>query len=170
MVTFSKIYKKINFVNKGVKNLLDLDKKQKLFIKNAGIKLFKANKKKNENTTNFCFYRVCQDGLMYLLPFMHKRIILVNEIFFKEILRKKDIKHEDITDEDLKGYLKEIGNGCVVLVNAKQISNKNKKEDENYNNYLKNNFIDAICCHNAETRIILMVNTLFIFFKFNVCS
>lgn len=27
-----------------------------------------------------------------------------------------------------------------------------------YNNYLKNNFVDAICCHNATTRITTMIN------------
>ena len=158
LVTFSKICKKINFVSKGVKNLLDLDKKQKLFIQNAGVKLFKANKQKDENATNFCLYRVCQDGLMYLLPFMHKRIFFVDENFFKEILKKKDIKHDDITDEELKKNLKEIGNGCVVLVNVKQKPKDNEKEGNNYDKYIKNNFIDAICCHNAATRITTMVN------------
>lgn len=81
--------------------MLKLDKDQKLNIENAGVKLFKANKQKNENA-EFCLYRVCQDGLMYLLPFMHKRIYFVEEKFFIEILSKKEIKHEDLSDEDLK--------------------------------------------------------------------
>jgi len=120
LVTFSKICKKINFVSKGVRNLLQSDKKQKLFIQNAGVKLFKANKQKDENAINFCLYRACQDGLMYLLPFMHKRIFFIDEKFFVEILKKKEIKHDDIADDELKKNLKEVGNGCVVLVNAKK--------------------------------------------------
>ena len=163
LVTFSNICKKINFASLGVANLLKLDKDQKLNIENAGVKLFKANKQKNENAA-FCLYRVCQDGLMYLLPFMHKRIYFVEEKFFIEILSKKEIKHEDISDEDLKNKLKEDKPGCIVIVNVKNKPKENeiKFETENekmeYNNYLKNNFVDAICCHNATTRITTMIN------------
>ena len=160
LVTFSKICKKINFVSRGVMNLLRLDKKQKLFVQNAGVKLFKANKQKDENAINFCLYRVCQDGLMYLLPFMHKRIFCINEKFFVDILKKKEIKHDDIDEEEkeLKIKLKEIGPGCVVLVNTKNRQKENEKEGTNYDKYIKENFIDAICCHNANTRITTMIN------------
>ena len=159
LVTFSKICKKINFVSRGVMNLLRLDKKQKLFVQNAGVKLFKANKQKDENAINFCLYRVCQDGLMYLLPFMHKRIFCIKEKFFVDILKKKEIKHDDIDgEEDLKIKLKEIGPGCVVLVNTKNKQKDNEKEGPNYEKYIKDNFIDAICCHNANTRITTMIN------------
>ena len=159
LVTFSKICKKINFVSRGVMNLLRLDKKQKLFVQNAGVKLFKANKQKDENAINFCLYRVCQDGLMYLLPFMHKRIFCIKEKFFVDILKKKEIKHDDIDgEEDLKIKLKEIGSGCVVLVNTKNKQKDNEKEGPNYEKYIKDNFIDAICCHNANTRITTMIN------------
>ena len=164
LVTFSDICKKINFTSKGVVNLLKLDKEQKLKIENAGVKLFKANKQKNENVIDFCLYRVCQDGLMYLLPFMHKRIYYVDEEFFVEILRKKEIKHDDINDEKLKIKLKEDKPGSIVLVNVKckpkenEIKWGNEKEKEEYNNYLRKNYIDAICCHNAISRITTMIN------------
>ena len=159
LATFSKICKKINFISRGVMNLLKLDKNKKLFIQNAGVKLFKANKQKDENAVNFCLYRVCQDGLMYLLPFMHKRIFFVNEKIFVNVLKKKEIKHEDIIeDEELKNKLNEIGTGCVVLVNVKNKPNENQIIGKEYEEYLKNNFIDAICCHNATTRITTMIN------------
>ena len=159
LVTFSKICKKINFVSRGVMNLLRLDKQQKLFVQNAGVKLFKANKQKDENAINFCLYRVCQDGLMYLLPFMHKRIFCIKEKLFVDILKKKEIKHDDIDgEEELKIKLKEIGPGCVVLVNTKNKQKDNEKEGPNYEKYIKDNFIDAICCHNANTRITTMIN------------
>ena len=164
LVTFSNICKKINFASKGVIDLLKLDKENKLKVENAGVKLFKANKQKDENATNFCLYRVCQDGLMYLLPFMHKRIYFVDEKFFIEVLSKKEIKHDDIKDEELKLKLKEDKSGCIVLVNVKSKPNKNElkyeneKEREEYNNYLKKNYIDAFCCHNANTRITTMIN------------
>ena len=158
LVTFSKICKKINFVSMGVKNLLQLDKQQKLFIQNAGVKLFKANKQKDENAVNFCLYRVCQDGLMYLLPFMHKRIYFVNEEFFVEILKKKEIRHDDISNEEIKNKLKEVGPGCIIIVNVKNKPKENDLESKNYEQYIKNNFIDAFCCHNATTRITTMIN------------
>ena len=139
-------------------NLLNLDKNQKLFVQNAGVKLFKANNQKDENAINFCLYRICQDGLMYLLPFMHKRIFYINEKLFVEILQKKEIKHDDIIDDELKNKLKEIGPGCIVLVNVKNKQNKNEKEGEVYDKYLQNNFRDAYCCHNANTRLTIMIN------------
>jgi len=158
LVTFSKICKKINFVSKGVMDLLRLDKKQKLFIQNAGVKLFKMNKQKDENAVNFCLYRVCQDGLMYLLPFMHKRIFYIKQKLFVDILKMKEIKHDDIEDKELKKNLKEIGAGCIVLVNVKNKPNDNEKEGLNYDKYIKDNFIDAFCCHNANTRLTTMIN------------
>ena len=164
LVTFSDICKKINFASLGVINLLKLDKDKKLVIENAGVKLFKANKQKDENAINFCLYRICQDGLLYLLPFMHKRIFFVKEKFFIEILSKREIKHEDIIDEELKKELKELKPGCIVLVNVKEKPKENElkydniKEKEEYNNYLKKNYIDAFCCHNAVTRITTMIN------------
>ena len=95
---------------------------------------------------------------MYLLPFMHKRIFYVKEKLFVDILKKKEIKHDDIEDEELKKNLKEIGAGCVVLVNVKNKPSDNEKEGINYDKYIKDNFIDAICCHNANTRLTTMIN------------
>ena len=164
LVTFSDICKKINFASKGVVNLLKLDVNQKLKIENAGVKLFKANKQKNEKAIDFCLYRICQDGLMYLLPFIHRRIYYVGEKLFKEILDKKEIKHDDISDEEIKIKLKEEKPGSIVVVNVKckpkenELKWGNEKENEEYNNYLRNNYIDAICCHNAVSRITTMIN------------
>ena len=164
LVTFSSIAKKINFASKGVVDLLKKDKNNKLVIENAGVKLFKANKQKDEKIVDFCLYRVCQDGLMYLLPFMHKRIFYVCENFFKEMLTKKEIVHGEISDEDLKNKIKNEKPGCIVLVNVKEkpkindVKCENEKDFEVYNEYLQKNYIDAICCHNAVTRITTMIN------------
>ena len=145
-------------------NLLEIDKEPKLSIEIAGIKLFKANKQKNENLTDFCLYRVCQDGLMCLLPFTHKRIYFVEEKLFVEILRKKEIKHDDLCDEDLKNKLKEEKPGSIVIVNVKckpkenELKWGNDKEKEEYNNYSRKNYIDAFCGHNPVSRIPTMIN------------
>ena len=58
--------------------------------------------KKMKMLIGFCLSRICQDGLIYLLPFMHKRNYYVNEKFFIEILSKKEIKYDEISDEELK--------------------------------------------------------------------
>ena len=164
LVTFSNICKKINFASKGVANLLELDKDHKLSIENAGVKLFKANKQKDENAVDFCLYRICQDGLMYLLPFMHKRIYFVEEKFFVQLLKEKEIKHDEIIDEELKVKLKGEKPGCIILVHVKckpkenEFKWGNEKEKEEYNNYLRKNYIDAFCGHNAVSRITTMIN------------
>ena len=76
-------------------------------------------------------YRVCQDGLMYLLPFMHKRIYFVDEELFINILSKKEIKHDDINDEQFKKKLKEDKPGNIVVVNVKCKPNENELKWEN---------------------------------------
>ena len=82
LTTQSTVAKKICFVSKGVCDLLKADKRHQLKLQNAGVKLFKRNKAKADDE-NYCLYRICQDGLMYALPFMHKKVHYVDTEFFK---------------------------------------------------------------------------------------
>lgn len=154
LTTQSTVAKKICFVSKGVCELLKADKRNQLKLQNAGVKLFKRNKAKSDDD-NYCLYRICQDGLMYALPFMHKKIHYVNTDFFKEILTTKDIIHDKIKNEKLRNEFKKTSHGCVVLINVKTIP----ENPENVSNeFLKENFIDAICCYNSFTRLTTMIN------------
>lgn len=92
LITHSEKEKKINFVSTGVYNFLKSDKRNNLNIINCGVKMFefiKLNDIKHEDT--HCRYRVCQDGMLYLIPFMRKRVFFCNINFFVKILQKKEV-------------------------------------------------------------------------------
>ena len=154
LITFSDLGKKINFISKGVCDLLKGDKRNQLDLQNAGVKLFKKNKQKGDSD-DFCHYRICQDGLMYLIPYMHKRLFYVDKEVFVEILTKKELNYNDIKDENLKNSLKEAKAGCVIFVHVKK---KPESIDKADNKYLVENFIDAICCFNANIKVTTMIN------------
>lgn len=154
LISFSDQGKKINFISKGVYDLLKGDKRNQLDLQNAGVKLFKKNKQKGDSQ-DFCHFRICQDGLMYLIPYMHKRLFYVDKETFVEILTKKELIFDNIKDEDLKTSLKETTPGCVIFVHVKE-KPKNKNSTDNI--YLKENFIDAICCFNANVKVTTMIN------------
>lgn len=59
----------------------------------CGIRLFSFNKfKSGENSENYCKYRVCQDGLNYLIPYITKRVFYVENEFLIKLLKNKDIR------------------------------------------------------------------------------
>lgn len=154
LVTQSESAKKINFVSKGVSELLKADKRNQMKLQNAGVKLFKKNKSKS-NEIDYCLYRICQDGLMYALPYMHKRVYFITTDTFVQILKTKEVIHDEVIDIDLRRVVKETKPGCIVVINVKQ---KPKEDEYNDNHYLKENFIDAMCCYNANTRLTTMTN------------
>ena len=160
LVTFSNNNKKINFISKGVCDLLKSDNKNKVLkLQNAGVKMFNKEKIKNENNKNnndYCKYRICQDGLMYILPFIHKNIFYFNEELFIKLLKNGEILKEEINNESIKNIINNKAHfGCIIIVNSKKLP-------ENYenieHNFLKENFIDAICCFNAQIKITTMIN------------
>ena len=92
LVTQSTKDKKINFVSKGVLNLLRADKRNQMNLIACGIKLFSYNKfKGNDHSENYCKYRICQDGLNYLIPYMTKRIFYTDNSFIIKLLKLKEI-------------------------------------------------------------------------------
>jgi len=123
LVTYSIIFKKINFISKGVLNFLDNDVRNHLNLISCGVKLFSCNKlKKIENQDFHCKYRICQDGVMYLLPYMTKRIVYCEEKFLIRILKEVDIIHSSIENEEFKKELCDIKSGCIVLIAVKKKS------------------------------------------------
>ena len=92
LITKSETEKKINYISTGVYNFLKTDKRNNLTIINCGVKIFGFNKLKNlKNEETHCKYRVCQDGLLYLLPFMKKRLLFCNTNFLIKILKQTDV-------------------------------------------------------------------------------
>ena len=86
---------------------------------------------------------------------MHKRLFYVDKEIFVEILTKKELNYNEIKDEQLKNSLKETKPGCVIFVH---VTKKPDNIDKVDNNYLIENFIDAICCFNANVKVTTMIN------------
>lgn len=160
LVTHSKISKKINFVSKGVAHLIASDTRNKLKLINQGVKLFVHNKKKNlDNNPDYCEYRICQDGLMYAIPFMTRRVFFCQEPTFVKLLKEAEIKLEDLPDQELRVQLSSASSGCIVLICV-----KNKPdfqlgyEEKYYIPYLKENYVESLCCYTSAVRITSMIN------------
>ena len=158
LVTHSKISKRINFVSKGVAWLLESDKRNQLKLVNVGVKLFSFNKKKMlvENE-QYCKYRICQDGLIYAIPFMTKRVFFTLEETFVKLLKESEVKNEDLPDQELRKQLAGVKSGCVVLILVKE-KPQCRFEEEKYILYLKENYIDSLCCYTSAVRVTSMVN------------
>jgi 16S rRNA C967 or C1407 C5-methylase (RsmB/RsmF family) len=163
LVTQSKISKKISFISRGVRELLINDWRNQLKVINVGVKLFSGNKKKVEGPEDeHCKYRICQDGLVYILPFMEKRIFFCSLEFFIRMLKQKDIRHDDIKeDSDLYKRLHATKSGCVVLVAVKSkpgIIEDDFTQKESYLPFLKENYLDSMTCYNSAVRISPMIS------------
>ena len=160
--TQSKIYKKLNFISKGLLHLIKSDRRNQLKLINLGVKLFSMNKRKipEEDDTDFCKFRICQDGLIYLLPFMSKRIYFCDDKnLFIKLIKVVDLKKEEIEDIELRNQLNEVKSGCIVLVlvNNKPDSGVKFFSDEYYQ-YLKENYSDAVTCYISAVRLSTMIN------------
>ena len=162
IATQSKIFKRLNFISKGLLHLYRSDRRNQIKLINLGVKVFSLNKRKNpdEENVDYCKYRICQDGLINLLPFMSKRIYFCDDRnIFVKLITKVDIKKEEIDDLDLRNQLDQIKSGCVVIVFVtKKPSNDVKFFSEEYYQYLKENYNDAITCYISAVRLSTMIN------------
>ena len=167
LVTHSKIQKKLNLVSNGLYELLKNDNRNQIKINAVGVKLFTVNKKLHEKdkTEETCNYRVCQDGLMYILPFMRKRIFYVGIDFLKKILKETDYKISEIENKEIRDTVSNMTFGCIVLVIIKNFDGLNLSQkaiyelsSEKYLEFLRNNYLDSITCYNSNYRISTMIN------------
>lgn len=137
-----------SFVSKGVSDYLNSDKNGMLKLVNAGVKLFSKNKRKTNEKDNQCLFRICQDGLMNALPFMHKRVAFTNTECFKQLIAKKDLSTNVLLDENLVSFIENIPTGYIVIVNAKDSNNKVIN---------KENVLDAVCAFSGKNFLNLMI-------------
>ena len=105
--------KKILLISEAIRKILDFDTKQVLNKINLGVKAFARNKE--GFSKNFCRYRICQDSIVALFPFISKRKIKCQLADFKFILEKKNLRHDEIKNEELRQELKDMNEGSVVL-------------------------------------------------------
>lgn len=175
LVTHSKTQKKINLVSAGLHDLLKADNRNQIKILAVGVKLFTVNKRvpgvneevkvENNSESVDCNYRICQDGLMFIIPFLRKRIFYVNLDFFKKILKDTDYKYMDIKDDEIRNTIKKMSYGCVIIICLKNFEelkmtqkNINELEHSKYMELLRENYLDSITCYNSQYRMSTMIN------------
>ena len=102
--------KKIIFVNESLSKFLD-DTKGLQNLVNIGVTVFQKNKSKIGGSAE-CIYRIVQDGIKSLVPYMTKRSFVTSNLeTFKKLIMRKYNKIEDLSDLDLG----DLSGGCFVV-------------------------------------------------------
>ena len=122
--TYSKTMNKLIIVNKGLSDLLYADQSMQLNFVSAGAEAFIRNSSKNSSGTEW-IYRISQDGVYHIYPFMTKRIIKVDIDIFLSILNTNKLLIEEIWDSEFKNKIKSLSQGWFVIIT--QIA-ENKEE------------------------------------------
>ena len=136
LVTLSDKPKKLNFISKGVKNLLDLGGRSVLTIVNLGVKMFELDKMtKNDGR----LFRVCQDGIRVLLPFMSKLKYFTDLETFKFILEKETVDYRDIPDKKLVEDIEKSEDNLVVCYDDGKV-------------------VEPLCCRKRNYALIMMIS------------
>ncbi len=92
--------------------MLQADTKNQLRVVHAGVKVFEKNPSKN----GIFEYRLRQEGVPFLLPYMTKRVVKMNMVDFTTLLHKGALLMDNLTNEQAKTELKEMVGGCVLLL------------------------------------------------------
>ena len=91
------------------------DDEHKLNIQHIGTTLMIRNQSRNSSNAE-CIYRIIQDGLRYLVPFMNKRIIRTScEKAFKQILMNHYHDLDDIIDKQMLNEIDKLTPGCFII-------------------------------------------------------
>lgn len=97
--------KKLTYINAGCKELLLMDFKEQLKVVNGGVKVFERQEKKG-NLLNTC-YRISQEGLPLLLPFIGKQRFQPTLEEFVKIITDRNVA----LSEDSKVHITRNGGG-----------------------------------------------------------
>jgi hypothetical protein len=80
-----------------------------------GVALFHRNSSKY-STNSECIFRISQDGLLNLLPYMTKRLVYARTMAqFKYFLMHKNIEVDTIDGDDLRKEIDDMTTGCFIL-------------------------------------------------------
>jgi 16S rRNA C967 or C1407 C5-methylase (RsmB/RsmF family) len=107
--------KVIYYVGRPVKQLFDLGIQKRLTIVNTGLKGFMRN---NRNVADCAVtYRVCQEGVHFLVPFMSKRKYVVGIQDFRTcLLGEGKTIHLSKFSDALRDKLKDLSTGSFVVI------------------------------------------------------
>jgi hypothetical protein len=107
---------KLFFISRELSNFLYADSaSHQLTIINMGVSLFHRNISKFSSNTE-CIFRISQDGVLNLLPYMTKRLVYAPNLeAFRFFLMHKNAELEDITCEEVREQIANLSTGCFVL-------------------------------------------------------
>jgi hypothetical protein len=103
---------KIYFVAAAVKEMLAADGKGQMHTVHAGVKMFEKNPTKNETFD----YRLRQEGVPFLLPYMTKRVLKVGLEDFKTLIGKRALPMTDLKTPSAKAECAAMASGCVLFL------------------------------------------------------
>ena len=107
---------KLYFISPALSRFLYADcDSHNLNIINMGVPVFLRNKSKFSSNSE-CIFRISQDGLLNLIPYMTKRLIYAPDLdSFKYFLMHKDIETSSVPGAKLRSEIENFSTGCFVL-------------------------------------------------------
>ena len=114
--------KKVLLISEGVRQFLDADNEGKIKLINMGCKVFE--KGKETFAGHSCLYRLSQEGIHFLLPFMKARKIRVSLDFFKAVIKIHSLVHDNIEDKEVRGQMKEMVQGSFCLFIEEEVEGR----------------------------------------------
>lgn len=159
LISHSDKAKKINFVTNGVYKFLKNDLRKQFKIITAGVKLFQQTKNTFKDDDE-CRYRICQDGILYIIPYLTKHIISVTKDVFFNIIENQSLRLDDLSKiknggNEIVNDLKEYKIGCVVVILTKSRLEKKDFEDLSI---VEKNFVEAITCYYSTASLTAQVS------------
>lgn len=144
---------KLFFISEEVSNFLYADASSKnLTIINMGVALFHRNTSKFSSNTE-CIFRISQDGLLNLIPYMTKRIVYAPSIeVFKYFLMNKNIDVMDIPEIGLRQEIDNFSTGCFILAIRLPKGGKATSEDSEVP------LVEGIVMHKFTRAVNMMVS------------
>lgn len=140
--SYSETMNKLFIVNKGLSDLLYADQNKQLNLIAGGAETFIRNTSKMYSGTE-CIFRISQNGVHHIYPFMTKRIYTISLELFKVFLTNKKMKLEDIPDADFKEKMNNLSCGCFVCLTE-----------------VKDGYKEALVMHRHFTHVNTMVSDL----------
>lgn len=113
--TFSEGMNKLFLLNKGLSDFLYADQSKQINLIAGGAETFLRNSSKSYSGVD-CIFRISQDGVNHVYPFMTKRIFYIPKEEFMYLINNKRIELEHMPDSDFKQAIDKLSCGCFVVV------------------------------------------------------
>ena len=111
--------KKVTFITEELSNFLYMDCfKFQLNIINMGVTAFNRNISRH-GTNSDCIYRISQDGIRYIVPYMTKRIVKCKDVeVFKRLIMKRFKGYRSVCEgfPNVYSQIEDLSVGCFVFV------------------------------------------------------